>query len=179
MADRNSIVIVYNTPGEVETAVKRLQEAGFDMAKLSIIGREHHTGNHVISYHEPGERMKYWGSMGAFWGKLWGVIAGAAFFEVPGIGPIIVAGPVAGWMIAASEQGAELDGLNVFGAGLYSIGIGRHSILRYESALRADKFLLIGFGGKDEIARAREILGATRSQEMNIQLEGAPPIIAP
>jgi hypothetical protein len=38
--------------------------------------------------------MKYWGKQGAFWGGLWGMLFGAAFFAIPGLGPILVAGPL-------------------------------------------------------------------------------------
>jgi hypothetical protein len=31
--------------------------------------------------------------MGAFWGGLWGLLFGAAFFAIPGIGPVVIAGP--------------------------------------------------------------------------------------
>ena len=41
-----------------------------------------------------GDRMKYWGKLGTFWGGLWGLLFGAAFFAIPGIGPVLVAGPL-------------------------------------------------------------------------------------
>jgi len=39
--------------------------------------------------------------MGAFWGAIWGWSFGAAFFAIPGIGPILVAGPLVAWIVAA------------------------------------------------------------------------------
>jgi hypothetical protein len=47
--------------------------------------------------------MKYWGKMGAFWSGLWGLLAGAAFLIIPGVGPVVAAGPVTGWIIGATE----------------------------------------------------------------------------
>ena len=67
--------------------------------------------------------MKYWGSLGAFWGGLWGLLVGAAFFWVPGVGPLLVAGPVAAWIIGDLEGGVVVGGLSVLGAALYSAGI--------------------------------------------------------
>ena len=77
---------------EAETAVKELQKSGFDMKKLSIIGRDYHTDEHVIGYYNAGDRMKYWGKLGAFWGGFWGLLFGSAFFLIPGVGPLLFAG---------------------------------------------------------------------------------------
>ena len=93
MNKNNSIVAVYPSHTAAEAAIKELQQSGFDMKKLSIVGRDYHTDEHVIGYYNAGERMKYWGKMGAFWGGIWGMLFGSAFFLIPGVGPLIVAGP--------------------------------------------------------------------------------------
>ena len=36
--------------------------------------------------------MKYWGKLGAFWGRIRGWLFGVAFFAIPGIGPILAGG---------------------------------------------------------------------------------------
>jgi hypothetical protein len=55
-----------NSIDGAEAAVKDLQKAGFGRKKLSILGKEYHTEKRVIGYDSAGERMKYWGKMGAF-----------------------------------------------------------------------------------------------------------------
>jgi len=67
MANENAIVAVYNSHVEAEEAVDRLKRAGFDMTKLSIVGKDYHTEENVVGYYNAGDRMKYWGKMGAFW----------------------------------------------------------------------------------------------------------------
>jgi hypothetical protein len=173
MSDKNSIVVVYDTHTEAEAAVNELHKSGFDMRKLSILGKEYHTEEHVVGYYNAGDRMKYWGKMGAFWGGLWGFLVGAAFFVVPGIGPVLIAGPLAAWVVAALEGAVVVGGLSVVGAGLYSIGIPKDSILRYESALNADKFLLIAHGTADEVMRAKDILRTTRPDEVQVHFAEA------
>jgi len=64
----NSVVAIYNTHTEAEEAVKELEKSGFDMKKLSIIGKDYHAEEHVVGYYNTGERVKYWGKLGAFWG---------------------------------------------------------------------------------------------------------------
>src|SRR3984893_8445772 len=121
-----------------------------------------------------GDRMKYWGKMGAFWGGLWGLLFGAAFFLVPGIGPVLVAGPVAASIVAALEGAVVVGGLSAIGAGLYSIGIPKDSILQYEVALKADKFLLIAHGAADELAKAKETIERTAPIEVNVHTSEKP-----
>ena len=94
MTDKNSVVAIYETHDEAELAVKSLQEAGIDMKSLSIAGKGQHTDEHVTGYYNTGDRMKLWGKVGAFWGGLWGLLFGSALFAIPGVGPVLVAGPL-------------------------------------------------------------------------------------
>jgi len=53
--------------------------------------------------------------------------------------------------------------MSALGAGLYSIGIPKDSILQYETALKTNEFLLVAHGSDQEVARAKEILETTAS----------------
>jgi hypothetical protein len=166
--NEHSVIAVFNAHTEAEEAVKELQKAGFDMTKLSIIGKDYHAEEHVIGYYNTGDRMGYWGKLGALWGGLWGLLFGSAFLMVPGIGPIVVGGPLVGWIIGALEGAAMAGGISAIGAALYGIGIPKDSILRYENSLKSNKFLIIVHGTTGEISRARDILQSTRSVETNV-----------
>jgi uncharacterized membrane protein len=166
MTKNNSVVAIYPSHTAAEAAIKELQQSGFDMKKLSIVGRDYHTDEHVVGYYNVGDRMKYWGKMGAFWGGLWGFLFGSAFFFIPGIGPLVVAGPLVSWIVGALEGAVVVGGLSALGAGLYSLGIPKDSILQYETALKTDKFLLIAHGSADEITRAKEILSRTKPETL-------------
>jgi uncharacterized membrane protein len=154
----NSVVAVYDTHEQAEQAIKALQEAGVDMKTLSIAGRSMHTDEHVVGYYNAGDRMKYWGSVGAFWGGFWGLLFGSAAFAIPGLGPILVAGPLVGWIVAGLEGAVVVGGVSALGAGLVSIGIPKDSVIKYEMALKTDKFLLIVHGARDAVYNARFIL---------------------
>ena len=168
MLETNSVVAIYDTHSQAEEAVKELQRSGFDMKKMSIVGKDYHTDEHVVGYYNTGDRMKYWGKLGAFWGGLWGMLFGAAFFVIPGLGPILVAGPLVAWIIGALEGAVVVGGLSALGAGLYSIGIPKDSVVKYEAALKSDKFLLLAHGTADEVARARDILQTTHAMEVTV-----------
>jgi hypothetical protein len=137
------------------------------LKKLSIVGRDYHTDEHVVGYYNTGDRMKYGGKMGAFWGGIWGWLFGAAFFLIPGLGPLLVAGPLVGWIVGALEGAIVVGGLSAIGAGLYSLGIPKDSILLYETALKTGKFVLIANASVDEITRAKEILNRTKPETMD------------
>src|SRR5216684_3976723 len=167
MPDNNAVIGIYTTHTEAEAAIKELQKAEFNLRKLSIVGKDYHTEEHVVGYYNRGDRMKYWGKTGALWGGLWGLLFGAAFFWVPGLGPLLVAGPVSAAIVAALESAVAVGGLSVLGAALFSIGIPKDSVLRYETAIKADKYLLVAHGTDAEIVKAREILRSTNPVELN------------
>jgi uncharacterized membrane protein len=166
MNKNNAIVAIYPSHTAAEAAVKELQQAGFDMQKLSIVGRDYHTDEHVVGYYNTGDRMKYWGKQGAFWGGLWGLLFGSAFFWIPGLGPLLVAGPLVSWIVGALEGAVVVGGLSAMGAGLYSLGIPKDSILNYETAIKTGKFVLIAHGSVEDTTRAKEILNRTQPETL-------------
>jgi len=166
MNNNNSVVAIYPSHMAAEAAVKELQQSGFDMKKLSIVGRDYHTEQHVVGYYNVGDRMRHWGKIGAFWGWIWACLFGSAFFFIPGIGPLLIAGPLVGWLVGALESAVVVGGLSALGAALFSLGIPKDSVLRYETALKTDKFLLVAHGSTDEITRAKEVLGRTKPETL-------------
>jgi len=161
MTKNSSVVAIYKSHIEAETAIKELQKCGFDMKKLSIVGRDYHTEEDVVGYYNTGDRMKYWGKLGAFWGGFWGLLFGSAVFFLPGVGPVMVGGPLVGWIVAALENAALVGGLSALGAGVFSIGIPKDSVLKYESAIQSGKYLVIAHGTAAETAQAREVIEST------------------
>jgi hypothetical protein len=56
---------------------------------------------------------------------------------------------------------AGTRGLGALGAGLYSIGIAKDSVVKYEAALKTDQFLLIVNGTAAEVAKAKNLIETT------------------
>jgi hypothetical protein len=150
MSGTNAVVAIYDSHTQAEEAVKEIQKSGFDMKKLSIVGRDYHTEEQVVGYYNTGDRMLF----------------GAAFFAIPGLGPILVAGPLVAWIVGALEGAVVVGGLSALGAGLYSIGIPKDSVVKYEAALKSDKFLVLAHGTADEVAKVKDILQMTRPVEV-------------
>ena len=171
MSAKNSVVAIFESHTQAEDGVRELQQSGFNMKKLSIVGKDFHTDEHVVGYYNTGDRMMYWGKLGAFWGGLWGMLFGSAFFFVPGLGPLVVAGPLVSWIVGTLEGAAMIGGLSVLGAALVSIGIPTDSVLQYEESVRAGKFLLILHGNPQEVERAKDRLDNTQATETAVHAE--------
>ena len=75
-------------------------------------------------------------------GRIVGISLWFRFLMIPGLGPLLVAGPLVSWMVGALEGAAIAGGLSALGAALYSINIPKDSILQYETALKIGKFIL-------------------------------------
>ena len=157
----DTVVAIYKTHEQAEAAVRAFGSSGFDMKKLSIVGKDYVSEEHVVGFYNAGNRMKFWGKRGAFWGGLWGMLFGSALFVIPGLGHLVVLGSLVGWIVAALGDAAIVGGLSALGAGLFSIGIPKDSIVRYEAALKADEFVVVAHGSLDELAVAKKILEST------------------
>src|SRR6202046_315797 len=161
MTDSGTVGAVYNSHTDAEQAVAKLGAASFDIKKISIIGKDYHTEENVVGYYTTGDRMKSWGGLGAFWGGIWGLLFGAGFFLIPGIGPVLVAGPFLAALVGALESAAVVGGISAVTAGLVSLGIPKDSAVKYEAEVKADKFVMVIHGTAEELERARTILADT------------------
>jgi len=75
------------------------------------------------------------------------------------------------WIVGAREGGMAVGGVSAIGAGLYSMGIPKDSVIKYELALRTDKFLLLVHGTAAEVERAKDVIESTRA--VNVTLHSA------
>jgi hypothetical protein len=167
-SNNNSVVALYSEHSDAEAAINLLKKGNFNIKQLAIIGRGYHTEDQVVGYYTTDDRMKHWGKKGAFWGGLWGMLIGSAFFLVPGIGPVLVAGSAVAWIVGALESAVLVGGLSALGAGLFSIGIPKDSALKYESSVKAGKFLLVAHGTAQEADAARQILAHSAAEDIQV-----------
>ena len=171
MSGQETIVAVYATHDAAETALRKVAESSFDMKQFSIVGRGYHTEEKALGFYSTGDRVRFWGSRGAYWGGLWGLLFGGMMLTIPVIGPVMVVGSIAASVFAALTGAVEgavmVGGLGALGAALFSIGIPEHSVIQYEQALKGDRFLVMGHGSSSEMARAGELLGETGPTQLD------------
>jgi hypothetical protein len=145
-----------------------LAEGGIDVKHLSLVGKGYHTDEKVVGFYNAGDRIKFWGKRGAFWGGLWGWFFGAIFLSIPVVGHVIVLGYLATIVVSAIEGAIVVGGLSVLGAALYSIGIPKDSVIQYEAALKSDSFLVLALGPTEEVTRARAILKTLNPSRLDV-----------
>jgi hypothetical protein len=164
----DTVVAVFADHTAAETAVKKLAVAGFEMKNLSIVGKGYQTDEKVVGFYNTGDRIKFWGTRGALWGGLWGMFFGGLFLTIPIVGHVVVLGYLASMAIYGIENAIVVGGMSALGAALYGIGVPKDSVLQYESALKADSFLVMAHGSAEEVTRAKAILGTLKPSRLDI-----------
>jgi hypothetical protein len=170
MSESNALVAVCKAPADVEASLQVLQQAEFDLQNVSLLGPGDHSLGDAVAYYRIPEGIGCWGKEGLFWTGVWSLLFGWAFVSLPDLGPILVAGPLATWIIGALDNAQLFIGLTAVGAGLYSIGISRTRALRYEAALKRRMYLLVVHGTAAEVSRAETILKDKRRNPTAVQL---------
>jgi hypothetical protein len=97
-----SVVAVYGDHNSAEAAVKKLIASGFETKNLSVVGKGYHTDEKVVGFYNTGDRVKFWGTRGAFWGGFWGLLLGGLFMTIPVVGHVVVLGYLATVMFAGT-----------------------------------------------------------------------------
>jgi hypothetical protein len=82
-------------------------------------------------------------------------------FAIPGLGPILVAGPLVAWIVGALEGAVVVGGVSAIGAGLFSIGVPKDSVIKYDIALKTDKYLLVVHGTPEAVETAKKVIEGT------------------
>lgn len=168
MSDHDAVVAVFADHASADAAIRKLAKAGLDMKHFSVVGKGYHTEESVVGFYNTGERVKFWGKNGAFWGAMWGLFFGGILFTIPVIGHVIVLGHLAAMIYGAVEGAVVVGGLSALGAALFSVGIPEDSVIQYEEAIKADGFLVVAQGSRDEMARAKEILASEQPTQIDL-----------
>ncbi|MDD0809349.1 DUF1269 domain-containing protein [Curvibacter sp. RS43] len=149
---------VDDTHDEAERAIQTLNRGGVAMSALSLIGKGYHSEEQPTGFYTLGDKVKAWGAQGAFWGGIWGLLLAPAVFFLPGVGVVALAGPVVMTLVGVLEGAVVLGGLSALGAALSELGVPKDQVLKYETALKVDKYLLLVHGSAQVQAQARDLL---------------------
>src|SRR5271155_312686 len=123
MDQHETAIAVFPDHVAAENAVKSLTEAGFEMKNLSVVGKGYHSEEKVVGFYNVGERVRFWGSRGAFWGGFWGLFLGGLFLFIPGVGHVVVLGYLLSLVAVGLEDAVLVGGLSALAAAFYSLGV--------------------------------------------------------
>ena len=157
MLQENALVAIYSNPGKTQKAVTALARSGFDLERISVVGKAYRKSKDLAAYYRQGEHMKVWGDQGDFWNRLSSMIGGWALFRMPDWEPLLVVGALALWIVVALDNSAIFGGLNALGATLYNMGLPKDNVQNYEEALRRGNYLIVVHGPSQEVMRAKKI----------------------
>lgn len=157
----NVAVATFATHADAEAGVKLLTANGFDAGTLSVLGKGYHTEEKVLGFYNMGDRVKVWGSQGAVWGGLWGLLIGGLVVTAPLTGPVMILGYLGAVAVTTIESAVIVGGASAIFAAIASIGIPKDSVVRYDTAVKADAFLVMVHGSADDVAKAKTLLAAS------------------
>ena len=163
MSQSDSAIFVFDTHAAAEEAIRRLGQSGFDLKKLSLVGKGYHSEEKPTGFYTVGDRIKAWGGTGAFWGGIWGLLLAPAVFVLPGLGVVGMAGPFVATLVGALEGAVVVGGLSALGAALTQVGVPEDQAIKYEAALKVDKYLLVVHGSAQDQERARGVLSQAKA----------------
>ena len=76
-----------------------------------------------------------------------------------------MAGPVAAALVGALEGAVVVGGLSALGAALIQLGVPKDQVIKYETALKVDKYILMVHGSSEDAAKARAVLAGAKMLE--------------
>jgi uncharacterized membrane protein len=167
--ERNATVAVFDRHDAAGAAVRALKDGGVDPAKLAVIGRGVHSEDRVVGFYNTGKQIKHWGAYGALWGGLWGWLL-VGLFWIPGIGHVTAAGWIIANLATAASGAAVGAGIGAIAAALSGVGVPDDAIPQYESALKADQYLVVVHGTADDVETAKAILDTTDATHVDVHL---------
>jgi hypothetical protein len=158
MTDSAASSFVFASHAEAEKAITLLSESGVDVKTLSLVGKGYHSEEHPVGFYSLGDKVKSWGATGAFWGGIWGLLVAPAVFFLPGLGLIAMAGPLVATLVGGLEGAVVVGGLSAIGAALTRVGVPAHQVVKFETALKVDQYVLLVHGSAMDQERARAAL---------------------
>lgn len=159
MSEKNVAIAVFGGTSETERALRSLCDAGFETKGISVVARDLRSGNQSSGHIFSEGSLKSFSEAGWFWEKAWRLLRGWGCFQLPGIGLVLAAGPLAEWIFSALSNDVFFSGMSSLGAALCSIGIARDLVPFYEAELKACRFLLVAHGSTKDVRLARRVLG--------------------
>src|SRR5277367_4057766 len=173
MENKNTAVFgIYSSVVAADTATDAIVRAGFLPANLSALMPEN-LGTRPIATEKASkapEGAATGASSGAVLGGALGLLAGIGALAIPGVGPLIAAGPIMA-ALAGLGVGGVVGGLT---GALIGMGIPEYEAKRYEGRLQKGGILLsVHCNTSEEIKRSKEILRATGAEDISSTGESA------
>jgi len=158
--EAGSLVAVYETAHETENALLSLENDGIDLSQVSVVGPCSDSTFETEISGESGEMVRP-RRAASVWIRIQSLLVGSQFFNLPGIGPVLTAGPMVTWMTSALEGPPIAGNLTALCTALFNIGIPGNHGREYESDLKSGRLLAIIHGTQQKIGAAKQAIART------------------
>jgi uncharacterized membrane protein len=148
-----SVIGVFSSRHEAERAIENLRQQGFTDEEINIISKEHRNDR---EYYD--DDITDGALTGGTLGGIGGLILGAGALAIPGIGPVLAAGP-----IAAALSGAVAGGIT---GGLIDWGIPAESSRHYEQHVAQGNILTVIRTQETKVQQAAQILRQSGAKDV-------------
>lgn len=172
---RRLLIGFYTNEEHAGRALQKLTEEDFPLDRVSLLGKTNPSGDDPLGiyYSTTGDRIRGWGRLGAVWGGVLGMLGGAVgIFMIPGIGMMLIIGPIievlAGAVVGAGLGGGVLAGsaaLSDVAVAAHRMGVPEASIEAMEIRLRKNQYLLMLIVHRDEVEQWDKIVQSTLPEE--------------
>jgi len=167
MAGKNTAVFgIYGTRTQAEQAVDTLIDNGFRAEDISVLMADN-VGTKDFAHEKntkAPEGATTGGVVGGVVGGTLGLLAGLGTLAIPGIGPLLAAGPLVATLAGVGGGGA-VGG--IIGA-LVGMGMPEYEAKRYEGMIKEGRILLsVHCDNSDWVSRAKDVLGRTGAQDVS------------
>jgi hypothetical protein len=168
-----AVFCIARTPTEAELIVNNLRIAGFSNNDISVLFPD--TDGTRDFAHEQHTKAPEGAAAGAGTGGVlggaFGWLAGIGALAIPGVGPLIAAGPIVA-ALSGAAVGAAVGGL---GGALVGMGIPEYEAKRYEGKVREGNYLIsVHTEDRGQQRRAREIFERAGAQDVSSAAEARP-----
>lgn len=157
VSNTKSLIACFETHAEAEQAITTLCEEGYDMQLFSIIAMNLFAVENVKGYYTEVDTMKKWGQIGAFYGGFWGLVFAASAFTIPFLGPILIGGPLT-TLIVTLVCALTVGTISALGAALINMSLHKKHKMKFETEIKAGKYMLLTQSDDKMVETAREIL---------------------
>jgi hypothetical protein len=158
---QGSIEAIYDAHSAALQTVREFERSGFEKTNVSVVNMVYQSDGPVTGcYANQLGRLKSWGRLGVFWNELWSSLSGGDVFVVPGIGPVMLVGPIVDTYLATLQTAGGANP-NLLETAIHGLGIPKDRAHLCEVAIRTRKTLLLISGTADELTKAKALLGTT------------------
>lgn len=172
------VLAAFRDSNDAESAINKLKDNGYNPKDISIIMKDKQEASELadstgVNKSAAAEGATSGALTGGALGALTGLLVGVGALAIPGLGPLLVAGPIASALgLAGTTAGATLSG-GALGAltgglvgGLVGMGVPEEDAKRYEETIQSGGVLVAVPADSDNDNEIKSVLQSCQADQI-------------